>query len=138
MARLEFNTHEIALVAWFLEAAVVSLKESLEEQEEQEGVEDALRARDLYLLESLRETLQGAMGSAQGAEQGAVLELSGEQLNRLGRLAGDAIALCRGQQPDSDLAEMAVPPDAASLEKSLAAVRDRVQGHPEYTGEQPN
>jgi len=138
MARLELTIHEIALVAWFVEAAVVSLKESLEEQEEQEGVEDALRARDLYVLDALREALQGGMGAAQGTEQGAALELSGEQLNRVGRLAEDAIALCRGQQPDSDLAEMAVPPDAASLEKTLAGIRDKVQGHPDYTGDQPH
>jgi len=133
MARLETTTHELALLAWFVEAAVVSLKVSLEEQEEQEGVEDALRARDLYVLEGLREALQGAMGAAGEAQ--AELELDAEQLNRLGRLAEDAIALCRGERPDSDLAEMAVPPDAAALEQSLTAVRDKVHGHPEYTGE---
>jgi hypothetical protein len=135
MVRLELTTHELALVAWFVEAAVVSLKESLEEQEEQEGVEDALRARDLFTLEALRESLQSGMGQAQGGEQGAAVELEAEQLNRLGRLAEDAVTLCRGKTPDSELAAMDTPPDAGALADSLAGIRDKVRAHPQYSGD---
>ena len=132
MAQLELTTQELATVAWFLEAAVVSLKEALEEAEE-EGVEDAVRARDLYDLEGLRQTLQEGMGAAPEGE--AVVELDARQLARLARLADDAARLCRGETPRGDLELPSALPEAATLEKTLAGVRDKAAGHPEYAGD---
>lgn len=132
MAQLALTTQEVATVAWFLEAAVVSLKEALEEAEA-EGVEDALRARDLYDLEALRAAFQGAMGEA--PEGQATLDLAPGQLDRLARLADDAARLCRGETPRGDLELPSSLPEANTLEKALIAVRDKAVAHPEYTGD---
>ncbi|HKJ71298.1 MAG TPA: hypothetical protein VKA55_06060 [Gammaproteobacteria bacterium] len=134
MARLELTTQELATVAWFLEAAVVSLKEALEEAEE-EGVEDAVRARDLYDLEGLREALQGSLGAAPEGTAATPLELTPTQLHRLGRLADDAARLCRGETPHGDLELPSALSEAATLEKTLAGVRDKARAHPEAPGE---
>ena len=132
MAQLSLTTQEVATLAWFLEAAVVSLKEALEEAEA-EGVEDAVRARDLYDLEGLREAFQGAMGEA--PEGQAALDLAPRQLDRLGRLADDAARLCRGEAPRDDLELPSALPEAETLEKTLTGVRDKVIAHPDYTGD---
>ncbi|MEF8793739.1 hypothetical protein [Thiohalorhabdus sp.] len=132
MAQVSLTTQEVATLAWFLEAAVVSLKEALEEAES-EGVEDVVRARDLYDLETLREAFQGAMGEA--LEEKATLELAPGKLDRLARLADDAARLCRGETPRQDLELPSTLPEAETLEKTLVAVRDKVVEHPEYTGD---
>jgi hypothetical protein len=135
MAQLGLDAQELATIAWFLETAVVSLKEALEEAEE-EGVEDAVRARDLYDLEGLREALQGSLGAAPEGQEAVPLEVTPRQLDRLARLADDAARLCRGEAPRGDMELPAALPEAATLEKTLAGVRDKAQGHPEYPGEQ--
>ena len=124
MSRLQLSARELATLSWFLEAAVVSIKESLEEERE-EGVEDALRVRELHELEELRSHLH--VGSAAESHE---LELSPPALGRLHRLAQDAIALCRGERPDG-LEDMPAPGDASSLRAVLEAVRDRLQAHPD-------
>ncbi len=130
MATVRMSAQELATVAWFLEAAVVSLKENLEEAEE-EGMEDAARARHLYLLEGLRKSLQEGLRSEDGEGEHWV-ELDPGQLGLLERLAGDALALCRGEKPGTDLDGMGTPPDAAALASILSGVRDRLRTHPQF------
>jgi len=134
MAQLELTAQELATVAWFLETAVVSLKEALEEAEE-EGVEDAVRVRDLYDLEGLREALQGSLGAASEGEGATPLELTPRQLDRLGRLAEDAARLCRGEAPRGDMELPSALTEAEALEKTLVGVRDKAYGHPDFPGE---
>lgn len=131
MAVIRMDAQELATVAWFLESAIVSLKENLEEAEE-EGVEDAVRARDLYELEGLRETLQAGLREGTEDDGGRSVDLEPRQLARLGRLAGDAAALCRGEKTDADLGAMGIPPEAGALAATLAAVRDRARAHPQF------
>ncbi|MFA9460758.1 hypothetical protein [Thiohalorhabdus methylotrophus] len=128
MATAHLDAQELAITAWFVESAVVSLKEYLEEDAE-EGVEDALRVRDLYLLEGIRSLLQGHLGSAESVS----LELSAEQLERLSRLADDAAALCRGQRPGTEeMQALSTPPDASALAHILEGLRDKLRAHPEH------
>jgi hypothetical protein len=134
MAQLSLDAQELATIAWFLETAVVSLKEALEEAEE-EGVEDAVRARDLYDLEGLREALQSSLGAAPEGGEAAALELTPRQLDRLARLADDAARLCRGETPRGDLELPSALNEAATLEKTLTGIRDKALGHPEHAGD---
>lgn len=134
MARLELSAQELATIAWFLETAVVSLKEALEEAEE-EGVEDAVRVRDLNDLEGLREAMQGSLGAAPEGEDARPLELAPRQLEQLARLADDAARLCRGEPPRGDMELPSALPEAEALEKTLIALRDKARGHPEAPGE---
>ncbi|MFP4560476.1 MAG: hypothetical protein ACLFRB_07590 [Thiohalorhabdus sp.] len=131
MATVRLDAQELAVAAWFVESAVVSLKEYLEEEEgtdAEEGVEDAMRVRDLYLLEEIRAALQGEPAQTEGA----ALELTPQQLERLGRLADDAAALCRGERPRAEMQEMPLPPDAGALAHTLEGLRDRLRAHPQH------
>lgn len=134
MARLQLSAQELATIAWFLESAVVSLKEALEEAEE-EGVEDAVRVRDLYDLEGLRASLQGSLGAGPEGEEAVPLELTPRQLGQLGRLAEDAARLCRGETPRGDLEAPSALAEAGALEATLNAIRDKVRSHPEAPDE---
>ncbi|KPV40404.1 hypothetical protein AN478_06280 [Thiohalorhabdus denitrificans] len=132
MATVQLDAQELAVTAWFVESAVVSLKEYLEEEGEEadseEGMESAMRVRDLSLLEEVRAALQGGPGQTEGA----ALELTPEQLERLGRLADDAAALCRGERPRPEMQEMPLPPDAGALAHTLEGLRDRLRAHPQH------
>jgi hypothetical protein len=128
MPQLQLDAQEIATLAWFLESAIVSLKESLEEEDEVHGVEDALAARDLDALEGLRGTLQGALGA-----EGAPVELTGEQMHRLARLADDAARVCRGGKGERVMGPG--PGDSSALAGAVEAVAGRVRAHPDYPGD---
>ncbi|HKJ87031.1 MAG TPA: hypothetical protein VKA48_00735 [Gammaproteobacteria bacterium] len=127
MATVDLDVQERATLAWFVESAVVSLKEHLEEDEE-EGVEDALRVRDLYLLDGIRTALQGGLGDTETAGP----DLSAEQMERLSRLADNAAALCRGERVHGDMRTMPIPPDASALARILAGIRDKLRAHPDH------
>ena len=128
MPQLQLDAQEIATLAWFLESAIVSLKESLEEEDEVQGVEDALTARDLDALEGLRGALQGALGG-----EGAAVELTPEQMQRLARLADDAARVCRGGKGERVMGPG--PGDASALAGAVEAVAGRVRAHAEYPGD---
>ena len=118
-------------MAWFLETAVVSLKEVLEEPES-EGLGDAVRVRDLDDLEGLRERIQSQVGQGGEEERPRVLELTPTQLHRLGRLAEDAGRLCREESPRMPMESPSALPEAQALERILEGVRKKVRGHPEH------
>ena len=128
MPQLQLDPQEVATLAWFLESAIVSLKESLEDEEEAHGVADALAARDLQALEGLRDALRGALGA-----ELAPVERTGEQMQRLVRLADDAARVCRGGQGERVMAPG--PGDASALAGAVEAVAGRVRAHPDYPGE---
>ncbi len=135
MAQLELDAQELATMAWFLETAVVSLKEALEEEEATEGVGDAVRARDLYDLEGLRERVQIGLGErSQEDDASRRIDLTARQLQRLERLAADALCLCRGERPGTPLDSPPALAEAGALEEVLKGVRSKVQGHPGYPG----
>ena len=131
MPQLQLEPQEVATLAWFLESAIVSLKESLEEEDEVQGVEDALAARDLQALEGLRGALQGALGA-----EAAAVGLDGEQMQRLARLADDAARVCRGGQGERVLSPG--PGDASALAQAMEAVAGRARAHPDYPGDPEN
>lgn len=136
MAEIHLDPEEIATVAWFLETAVVSLKEALEEEGETEGVGDAVRVRDLHDLEDLRQRIQLGLRSQSPEGSEEAVELPPEQLRNLARLAGDALRLCRGETPHKPLETPPALADASGLEGILEGVQSKAQGHPEFPDRQ--